>query len=224
MSLNAIPSVCANHCSHTTRGVDWPEKRLKHERSPMKKLIVATCLAAVAGWAYALPGTITVGGHTLNAEWSKYTPEGKPLEGYRSTGVWIDRDREWTCINCVDFTKLYPFDQVESGKATGTNQDTYYFVQLDKHDPSIIWVYSIAKKGKWLVELPEKNDSAASCIDAIEVDCTKRRIRTVSSTFYNDYLDRGKVVRTFNDEGKWQRVVPRSFGDNFAEIRCYKPE
>ena len=36
----------------------------------------------VAGWVCAFTGTVNVGGHTLTAEWSKSTADGKLLEGW----------------------------------------------------------------------------------------------------------------------------------------------
>ena len=81
----------------------------------------------------------------------------------------------------------------------------------------------VAKKGKWLVELPQKEESVASRLEAIEVDCQSRRIRTIESTLYNDYLDRRRVVLTSKDVGEWRKVAPRTFGDNFVELRCNNP-
>lgn len=189
----------------------------------MKKLITFASLMAVAGWACAFTGTVNVGGHTLTAEWSKSTADGKQLGGYRSTGVWTGKDQTWLCLNCLDFSKIYPAGPVESGKAVGEDQSAYFFVQLDKRNSSVIWSYMVAKKGKWLVELPKKEESVASCLEAIEVDCQSRRIRTIESTLYNDYLDRRRVVLTSKDVGEWRKVAPRTFGDNFVELRCNNP-
>ena len=183
----------------------------------MKKLIVFASLIAVAGWACAFTGTVNVGGHILTAEWSKSSADGKLLEGYRSTGVWTGKDQTWLCLNCVDFSKVYPADPVESGKAVGEDQVAYFFVQLDKRNAAVIWSYMVAPKGKWLVKLPKKEESVASRMEAIEVDCQSRRIRTVESSLYNDYLDRRRTVLTSNDLGEWRKVAPRTLSDNFVE-------
>lgn len=189
----------------------------------MKKLIVFASLIAVAGWACAFTGTVNVGGHVLAAEWSKSSADGKLLEGYRSTGVWTGKDQTWLCLNCVDFSKVYPADLVESGKAVGEDQVAYFFVQLDKRNAAVIWSYMVAPKGKWLVKLPKKEESVASRMEAIEVDCQSRRIRTVESSLYNDYLDRRRTVLTSKDLGEWRKVAPRTLGDNFVELRCNNP-
>lgn len=81
----------------------------------------------------------------------------------------------------------------------------------------------VAKKGKWLVELPKREESVASRLEAMEVDCQSRRIRTIESTLYNDYLDRRRAVLTTKDVGEWRQVAPRTFGDNLAELRCNNP-
>lgn len=189
----------------------------------MKKLIVFASLIAVAGWACEFTGTVNVGGHVLTAEWSKSRADGKLLEGYRSTGVWTGRDQTWLCLNCVDFSKVYPADPVESGKAVGEDQVAYFFVQLDKRNAAVIWSYMVAPKGKWLVKLPKKEESVASRMEAIEVDCQSRRIRTVESSLYNDYLDRRRTVLTSKDLGEWRKVAPRTLNDNFVELRCNNP-
>lgn len=98
-----------------------------------------------------------------------------------------------------------------------------FFVQLDKRNAAVIWSYMVAPKGKWLMKLPKKEESVASRMEAIEVDCQSRRIRTVESSLYNDYLDRRRTVLTSKDLGEWRKVAPRTLGDNFVELRCNNP-
>ena len=189
----------------------------------MKKLITFASLMVVAGWVCAFTGTVNVGGHNLTAEWSKSTADGKQLGGYRSTGVWTGKDQTWLCLNCVDFSKVYPADPVESGKAVGEDQVAYFFVQLDKRNAAVFCCFMFEKMCLWRVKLSKNEECVASRMEAIEVDCQSRRIRTVESSLYNDYLDRRRTVLTSKDLGEWRKVAPRTLGDNFVKLRYNNP-
>ena len=52
-----------------------------------------------------------------------------------------------------------------------------------------------------------------------EVDCSAKRIRLLSSVFYDT---RGNVIDSFSGKGEWDHVVPESIGEAIYESMCSK--